>query len=389
MALLLPAAELKLAERVEQVDLLAREPMAVELANGAIFVSGYGAAPPRLWKSTDQGAHWARVNAGTAKDGAAGNSDVDLAAARDGALYFANMTFDEKTNEGAQIAVGVSRDAGEHWKWTTVSKHRFDDRPWVAVAPDGTAHLIWNDGGVWHSTSRDRGDTWSAPVRIVAKGGSSHLAVGPRGEIAVRVSPASASGNKFDAGIDRIALSTDGGKTWKTRNAPGKREWSANLEAFPPRWVEPLAWDAAGRLYSFWTNLEGLWLARSANRGRSWKIWKLAASAQPAYFPYLVARGKGELACTWFSGPLATFQAHAGFIHDRGGNIAPSFIQSAPFQPDTWDWEHERDRDTAGEYLGITFLESGGFAVVSAIQNKKEKRYGFTWMRFEVPSGVH
>jgi len=27
-----------------------------------------------------------------------------------------------------------------------LSKKRFDDRPWVAVEPDGTVHVVWNDG---------------------------------------------------------------------------------------------------------------------------------------------------------------------------------------------------------------------------------------------------
>ena len=137
-----------------------------------------------------------------------------------------------------------------------LSKTRFDDRPWVKVAPDGTAHVIWNDGaGVCHAVSRDGGLTWTERDRIHPQGGSSHLAVGPSGEVAVRVIPTSAAGMKIDEGIDLIAVSIDGGMTWQKRAAPGTREW--NLLPFPvPRWVEPLAWDEKGALYSFWTNLQ-------------------------------------------------------------------------------------------------------------------------------------
>ncbi|MCC6363365.1 MAG: exo-alpha-sialidase [Bryobacterales bacterium] len=371
-----------MADRVEHLDVLAREPMVIERPDRAVFAAGYGSGHPALWKSVDHGATWNRVNVGTAEEGDVGNSDVDLAVAPDGALYFVNMTFDIEKKEGTQITVGVSRDSGAHWTWRTLSKNRCDDRPWVRVASDGTAHVIWNDGsGVRHSISRDMGATWTEPARIAPKGGSSHLAVGPNRQIAVRVVPASASGLKFDPGIDQIVVSADGGKTWKTHAAPGERKWSANLADFPPRWVEPIAWDADSKLYSFWTNDHELWLARSADRGETWKTWKLGESKESAYFPYLVAHGKREVACTWFSGRGATLQAHAGLIMLGSDDRPPRLVESAPFQIDAWR-RNGTDRDTGGEHLGITFLRRGGFAVVSPIQDIKDHRVGFTWMTF-------
>lgn len=176
---------------------MAREPAVVEHPDGTLFVAGYGgpwansrregmatlgAIRSRLWRSRDHGATWSRVDLGPQAAGAVGNSDVDLAVAPDGTLYFATMTYDNTVGEGRQIAVGASRDGGATWAWTVLSRHRFDDRPWVKVAPDGTAHVIWNDGrGVQHAMSHDQGTTWTAPVRVSARGGSSHLAVGPGG----------------------------------------------------------------------------------------------------------------------------------------------------------------------------------------------------------------
>src|SRR6185503_13519612 len=85
---------LVISKPIDHVDLKAREPMIIEHPDGTLFVSGYGESTPMLWKSSDRGASWTQVNVGTESDGAVGNSDVDLAVARDGTLYFVTMFFD-------------------------------------------------------------------------------------------------------------------------------------------------------------------------------------------------------------------------------------------------------------------------------------------------------
>ena len=385
-----PSGILAVAQRVEHLDVAGREPMVVEHPDGSLFVAGYGLQPrPTLWKSRDRGATWTRVDVGSEAQGAIGNSDVDLTVSRDGTLYFVNMFFDRAALEGRQIAIGVSRDTGATWVWTTLSQTRFDDRPWVAVAPDGAAHVIWNDGsGVLHTASRDRGVTWSTPTRIHSQGGSSHLAVGPHGEVAVRIVPLSASGNKFDPGVDLIAVSTDGGTTWEKRPPPGQRDWAQeDTGRVTPRWVEPLAWDGEGRLYALWTDTTGVWLARSADRGGTWTSWRLVTSRAISYYPYLVARGHGELAATWFSGVGGDLEWRVARLQVPGDSAAPRVIQSAPLPIEVWiprgaqgDSLHH---GTGGEYLGLAFLHDGGLGVVSPIQNPSAHRVGFTWWRFD------
>lgn len=143
---------LPLVAHAESLDTLAREPMLVEHPGGTLFVSGYNRVRPRLWKSADGGASWKSVDVGTRAQGAIGNSDLSLAVAPDGTLYLAVLTYDPGKGEGVQVAVGASRDVGATWHWTTVSHARFDDRPWIATTPNGSAHLVWNnDRGVWHS----------------------------------------------------------------------------------------------------------------------------------------------------------------------------------------------------------------------------------------------
>ena len=76
---------------------------------GRLFVAGYGGgAQPELWQSDDRTrSTWTAVAFG---DGAVGNSDVDLAIAPDGTIYFANLLFDREHGEGKSIAIAASRD---------------------------------------------------------------------------------------------------------------------------------------------------------------------------------------------------------------------------------------------------------------------------------------
>ncbi|MFZ3246312.1 MAG: sialidase family protein [Candidatus Acidiferrales bacterium] len=393
-------------EGVEHLGRVASEPMVVELSDGTLFVSGYdnnAEVSPGLWRSRDHGATWESVDVGKKTDGAIGDSDVDLAVGLDDTVYFVAMSYDGKRHEGTRIAVGASKDAGATWTWKVLSEDRFDDRPWIGVAPNGTAHVIWNDGnGVRYEVSQDRGTTWKERPRINDQGGSSHLAIGPHGEIAVRITPLSASGNKFTPGVDLIAVSRDGGKSWRKHPAPGERDWSSDPNKGTPRWVEPVAWDADGALYYLWGSQKGLLLARSRNQGKTWTNWHIVESDEVSYYPYLIARGHGELAATWSSGKDDTLRAHVAAIHVGHGKALPQVIESQPFQTDIWNRDPVVHRATAGEYIPIIFLRAGGLGVVTtiasvtgieeivarqragitAIQGKHEKRTGFKWWKF-------
>ena len=371
-------------------DRTAREPMVVEHPSGALFVSGYGRPgqpmdqPPNLWTSSDRGKTWRIVDVGSAAQGALGNSDVDLAVSRSGTLYFITMIYDAKGRQGTAIHIGVSRDIGASWTWTRLSRTPFDDRPWVEIAPDGTAHAIWNDGeGVSHAVSTDDGRTWTERPRIHPEGGSSHLAIGPKGEVAVRIPPPSASGFKDHPNADFIAVSVDAGKTWQKHRAPGQRTWTPMMQLNKggvPRWVEPVAWDAAGALYSLWTDPAGVQLARSTDRGTTWQQWQIDATNGPtAFYPYLIARAAGELAATWFTARLpgnANLRTHVARI-TMTGNAQPQVVAASPFTFDAFD--ASGNPQAAGEYVPVAFLRDGTLAIATAIQDAKANRRGFSW----------
>lgn len=391
-------------QTIDLIDDPAHEPMVVQHPDGTLFVAGFGATPdtnsqPQLWKSGDGGVSWVRVDVGTSEDGARGNSDVDLAMGPDGTLYFISMGFDWKTFEGVRMAIGVSRDLGASWTWTTLSEDRYDDRPWVGVAPDGTAHAIWNDGaGVCHAVSTDRGRTWEEWDRVHPRGGSSHLAIGPEGEIAVRITPLSASGHQYDEGVELIAVSTDGGRTWLIHEAPGTRgAWDSTFSdpTKVPRWVEPVAWDEDGILYHLWSEGNDLILGRSLDQGATWVSWIVADDGEVAYFPYLIARGSGELAATWLTGRENSLMVNVALIQTPSSDDGePLVVRATPFQQEVWsELEGAVIRSASGEYVPVIFLRDADLGVITTIRDirgDRERglrlhgdRQGFTWRRFK------
>jgi len=327
------------------------------------------------------------------EQGAVGNSDVALAEGPDGAIYYASLSFDRAGKQGNSwsgggVSIGVSRDVGRTWRWTALSRHQHDDRPWISVDGTNVAHVVWNDGErIYHSSSADHGVAWTAPTSIHAGGGSSHMAVGPQGQIAVRITPIGAAGSVFHDRSDVVAVSTDGGKSWRERAVPGVRQWLGD-EASVPRWVEPLAWDASGRLYLLWTQADGVHLACSTDQAATWHSWLVERPKDDdiPYYPNLIARGDGELAATWYVGAGVGVKWKAALIRVAKGRIA-SLTVSDPVSADAWVPSSQetfpRIQTSAGEYTGLAWGSNGSISAAVPIQDADGHRFGFAYYRFD------
>ena len=101
-------------------------------------------------------------------------------------------------------------------------------------------------------------------------------------------------------------------------------------------------------------------------------------SDRTAFFPYLTARAKGELAATWFTAQMpgnASLRAHVARIQ-VDASTAPLVRMSAPFEIDATTGKAPT---TAGEYVPVVFLRNGRLGVVTPIQNRPAKRGGFSY----------
>ncbi len=385
--------KLIIEDKTDQLGSLAREPMLAEHPNGDLYVTGYknSTESPQLWKSTDSGNSWTSVDVGTKEQGADGNSDVDLVIDDYGNIYFLTMRyttvpedttgFDWSSMKGEHVAVGISKDEGSNWEWTYLSQNDYDDRPWIEIASDGSAHVIWNDGkGVHYVSSNDQGKTWSQRRAIYPKGGSSHLAAGPDGKIAVRVSPSSASGFVFDEGVDVILISSDYGSTWNEVELPGQRDWSSEFGQGTPRWVEPIDWDEKGSLYYLWSEGKQLVLGVSNNNGKDWKTFPITSSEKLIYFPYLNV-SNGEISCTWISGQGSELTHHAGVIAIQGEQVFFSELEPQTLTDIKIRRGGSEDLGDGGEYYPIKQLSNGSYGMVTSIQNYSDNRLGFTWWK--------
>lgn len=380
------ADELPVRSRIDVLPGQAlREPDLVQHPDGTLFAAGYSrdaseaSDPPNLFRSRDGGGTWQQVDVGRVADGALGNSDVDLEVGPDGTLYFLTMGFDRSVGEGTHVALGVSPGGGEEWMWQEISRSRFDDRPWIGVPDGGRQHVVWNDGqGVRHALRAGVGAAWSEGPRIADAGGSSHLAVGPSGELAVRIAPGSASGRRFDEDADHVAVSLDDGASWTLHPAPGLPVWDQVA-----RWVEPLAWGDDGALYALWTEGTRLRLGRSGDHGASWTAWTVVQDEGPVYHPFLTPGPDGLMAASWFSGEGDALRAHVGLMDTR--TEAPRLRRTRPLVVDAWQEQAgRRVRETAGEYFSVVFLADGDLGAALPIQNA-EQGDGFAWIRIGVP----
>lgn len=141
----------------------------------------------RVWHSTDDGRTWTRVASpipgqGPVTSGASANNRVGpiVADPQSGNVYQVFMSGEASAAKGTNddynnVYVSRSTDGGKSWKAQLVyHAPRFTNLSnfWPTLAVDSATGALWtawsDQRGVWASSSSDRGDHWSTPLKVSA-----------------------------------------------------------------------------------------------------------------------------------------------------------------------------------------------------------------------------
>ena len=334
--------------------------------------------------------------------------DPALAVAPDGTVYAAFMVA-----HGSQWypVVDASFDRGASFtqvsSLTPPDAKNWGDRPFLAVAPDGTVYVTWDYGperssvtticatsgscafatgdlNVVLQRSTDRGRTWSAMSYVSpgfpASGGDlAPILVEPSGRVDVIYQGYHITDTTtfaMEPAYEYFTASVDQGRTW---SAPLKVGGEAGTMSLSEWWIDSaLGRDAAGNLYTSWdtqgTNADGSsndigWLAFSKDGGITWSP-AIQATPDRLDVPHImeVAGGASGIAyVSWLSNsdPRGYALFLRTFSIGRGWLSGPFQASSAFGDPSVWP----------GDTTGINSLSSGKVAVSwgSATDAKNKK----------------
>jgi BNR repeat-like domain len=216
-------------------------------------------------------------------------------------LVWANWDHTYQPPMANTLSFSRTTDRGAHWS-PAVTLHTPDPTAvdfsgHVLVLPNGGLLAVWanfdvatNRGALMASRSQDDGRTWQPAVVIgshpvgsfvdpetgieLPQPGFPSAAVSPNGTVYIA---SEASTSPTDGAIT-VARSTDGGRTWTSRNLPGVTAF-----AFEPA----VAVDGRGTVGVIWYDLRSdvpggggittdVWFARSTDRGTHWRQTHLA-----------------------------------------------------------------------------------------------------------------
>jgi hypothetical protein len=328
-------------------------------------------------RSTDGGRTFDAPFALPGTEGAAW--DPTLTVAPNGTVYAVFMRFKADTT---YPVLDASHDHGR--TFTQVSalippqRNNWGDRPFVAVAPDGTVYVTWDYGpesksvtyictpggscafatgdlNVVVQKSSDGGRTWSpitpvSPGFPASGGDSAPLVIEPDGRIDVLYQGYRVTNPKTYAlapAFSYFTSSTDHGATWSAPIAVGAQGGTMSLAEW---WIDgAIAIDAGGDLYATWDtqgrNTGGGdndvgWLSYSTDHGATWSA-PIQAPADRKPVPHIIEPAGGAPGIAYVgwlsdSNPQGYAQYLRTFSIERGWLTQPIRVSREFGDPAIW-----------------------------------------------------
>ena len=223
-------------------------------------------------------------------------------------------------------AVAVSTDHGQTWKNNVVASSFVGvDRQWLAAYGEKTTYLAYHEiysDSILMSRTDDGGDTWGPPIEMISPEnlpeamyvqGSENIPDEARENL-----PEGARDVSSDNYESNLVAFPDGGVALafvtgaqhlfvsvtdetganpvnvKVADVPGPRGGTL----FPS-----IAVDRAGNLYVVTSNLDGVFLSSSSDRGQTWSplVQVSGPETNSAVFPYVVAGDAGRVGVAWLA----------------------------------------------------------------------------------------
>lgn len=253
------------------------------------LLSNLPGSPSWIYKSTDQGASWTKLDPGL-RANFPGGGDVNISIAPDtGTIYGTDLWLGSAT-------VFTSTDGGASWLANPLQGVPVQDRQWVAAASGGNVYhathqiplglvVSKSSNGLVYpfstvaATPVDQTGCVCPPGNLIAEGGGGLL--GTTDKVGL-IYATSSGGVKF-------ARSTNGGITFtNTEVSPAT---SADTgQAFPV-----VANAGGGNLVAVWMEVNGntstVHFARSSDWGATWTDRKALVSAGTSLYPWVAAEG--------------------------------------------------------------------------------------------------
>lgn len=293
------------------------------------------------------------------------------------------------------VQVASSSDQGATWDTNVLISRinepggpaTFADRPWIAVAPDGTVYVTFFEAlymgfpvslypGAYtlqFARSDDDGRSFSAFREIDGLGDDVHGAIGgppavdDAGRLAVPylVFPSMLSSDRYSA--MRVAVSDDRGETFASSDLLSRSEAPSAGSRFPA-----LAGDGAGLLVAAWNGPENaLLVSRSADAGATWEdpqTWNPPNTTVTAS-PWVDILADGTIAVAWFAYGEQTGTADVRLTFDGPDGRATlplaNGTQGLPFYGANTDLAH------------FSRLPDGRLAIVWSDQSTGDAYVGF------------
>jgi hypothetical protein len=268
------------------------------------LLSNLPGSPSWIYKSTDQGASWTKLDPGL-RANFPGGGDVNISVAPDtGTIYGTDLWLGSAT-------VFTSSDGGASWLANPLQGIPVQDRQWVAAASGGNVYHATHqiplglvvskstNGLVYPfstvaATPVDQTGCVCPPGNLIAEGGGGLL--GTTDKVGL-IYATSSGGIKF-------ARSTNGGITFT--NVEVSPASSADTgQAFPV-----VANAGGGNLVAVWQEVSGnsstVHFARSADWGATWTDRKALVTAGTSLYPWVAAEGSKVAVSLYHTDAAAT-----------------------------------------------------------------------------------